>query len=91
MLLRLVRSAAAARARGAGVVEVAAVVVEVAVGAVVGAAEGVAAVEAVGLVVAGLDLGVEALVVVSDSSSSVGARPSRSSSSVSGWFSVGRV
>ncbi|CAI7924115.1 unnamed protein product [Closterium sp. NIES-54] len=50
------------------------------------AAEGVAAVQAVGLVVAGLDLGMEALVVIS-----VGARPSRPSSSVSGWFSVGRV
>ncbi|CAI7856792.1 unnamed protein product [Closterium sp. NIES-53] len=45
------------------------------------AAEGVAAVEAVGLVVAGLDLGVEALVVASDSSSSVGARPRCPSSS----------
>ncbi|CAI7755947.1 unnamed protein product [Closterium sp. NIES-53] len=40
VLLRLVRSAAAARARVAGVVEVAAVVVEVAVGAVVGAQSG---------------------------------------------------
>ncbi|CAI7795742.1 unnamed protein product, partial [Closterium sp. NIES-53] len=112
-LLPAVRSAAAARARVAGVVEVAAVEVEVAAGAVVGAAdevvlevglveavglvagvealvaaveaaEGVAAVEAVGLVVVGLDLGVEALVVVSGSSSSVGARPSRPSSSTCG-------
>ncbi|CAI7809770.1 unnamed protein product, partial [Closterium sp. NIES-53] len=102
--------AATARARVARVVEVAVVVVEVAVGAVVGAAvevveavevvaavglvaavgalvaaveaaQGVPAMEAVGLVVVGLDLGVEALVVVSDSSSSVGARPSRPSSS----------
>ncbi|CAI7866790.1 unnamed protein product [Closterium sp. NIES-53] len=120
LLCLLLRSAAAARARVAGVVEVAAVVVEVAVGAVAGAAvevveavevvaavglvaavgalvaameaaEGVAAVEAVGLVVVGLDLGVEALVVVSDSSSSVRARPSCPSSSLSGWFSVGRL
>ncbi|CAI7908517.1 unnamed protein product, partial [Closterium sp. NIES-53] len=52
--------------------------------AAVEAAEGVAAVEAVGLVVVGLDLGVEALVVVSGSSSSVGARPSRPSSSACG-------
>ncbi|CAI7844569.1 unnamed protein product [Closterium sp. NIES-54] len=36
------------------------------------------------------DLGVEALVVVWASSSSLGARPRRPSSSVSGWFSVGR-
>ncbi|CAI7732386.1 unnamed protein product [Closterium sp. NIES-54] len=120
VLLRLVRSAATARARVAGVVEEAAVVVEVAVGTVVGAAveeveavevvaavglvaaaealvaaveaaEGVAAVEAVGPVVVGLDLGVEALVVVGASSNSVGARPRRPSSSVSGWFSVGRA
>ncbi|CAI7914416.1 unnamed protein product [Closterium sp. NIES-54] len=73
---------------------VAAVGLVVAVGALVAemeAAEEVAAVEAMGLVVAGQDLGVEALVVVSDSSSSVGARPSRPSSSVSGWFSMGRV
>ncbi|CAI7862645.1 unnamed protein product [Closterium sp. NIES-53] len=111
--LRLVRSAAAARARVAGVVEEAAEVVEVAVGAVVGAAvevvevvevvaavglvaavgalvvaveaaEGLAAVEAVGLVVVGLDLGMEALVVVGASSSSVAARPSRPSSSTCG-------
>ncbi|CAI7812196.1 unnamed protein product, partial [Closterium sp. NIES-53] len=103
-------TASTARARVAGVVEEAAVVVEVAVGVVVGAAaegaeavevvavvgpvaevealvaaveaaEGVAAVEAVGPVVVGLDLSVEALVVVGVSSSSVGARlrrPSRS-------------
>ncbi|CAI7745567.1 unnamed protein product [Closterium sp. NIES-53] len=98
------------RARVAGVVEEAALVVEVAVGVVVGAAveeeeavevvaavgpvavvealvaaveaaEGVAAVEAVGPVVVGLDLSVEALAVVKASSSSVGARPRRPSSS----------
>ncbi|CAI7759316.1 unnamed protein product, partial [Closterium sp. NIES-53] len=61
VLLRLVRSAATARARVAGVVEEAAVVVEVAVGTVVGAAvdevEAVVVVAAVGLVAA-----VEALV-----------------------------
>ncbi|CAI7888768.1 unnamed protein product [Closterium sp. NIES-54] len=116
VLLRLVRSAATARARVAGVVEEAAVVVEVAVGMVVGAvvevevvaavgpvaevealvapveaAEGVAAVEAVGPVVLGLDFSVEALVVVTTSSSSVGARLKRPSSSVSGWFSVGQA
>ncbi|CAI7879996.1 unnamed protein product [Closterium sp. NIES-53] len=64
--------------------EVAAVGLVAAVGALVAAveaAEGVAVVEAVGLVVVGLDLGVEALVVVGPSSSSVGARPSRPSSS----------
>ncbi|CAI7915607.1 unnamed protein product, partial [Closterium sp. NIES-54] len=58
-----------------------------AVGALVAAmeaAEGVVAMEAVGLVVAGLDLDVEALVVVSNSSSNVGARPSRPSSSTCG-------
>ncbi|CAI7873819.1 unnamed protein product [Closterium sp. NIES-53] len=68
---------------------VAAVGLVVAVGALVAemeAAEEVAAVEAMGLVVAGQDLGVEALVVVSDSSSSVGARPSRPSSSTCGKF-----
>ncbi|CAI7740059.1 unnamed protein product [Closterium sp. NIES-53] len=98
VLLRLVRSAATARARVAGVLEEAAVVVEVAVGMVVGAAveeeeaveavlvaveaaEGVTAMEAVGPVVVGLDLSVEALVVVGASSSSVGARPRRPSSS----------
>ncbi|CAI7804961.1 unnamed protein product [Closterium sp. NIES-54] len=75
------------------VVEVVGLVVGVgALVVAVEAAEGVAAVEAVGLVVVGLDLGVEALVVVSgSSSSSIGARPSRPSSSVSGWFSVGRI
>ncbi|CAI7749579.1 unnamed protein product [Closterium sp. NIES-53] len=54
--------------------------------AAVEAAEGVSDVEAVGLVVAGLDLGVEAMVVVSDSSSSVRARPSRPSISTCGKF-----
>ncbi|CAI7837133.1 unnamed protein product [Closterium sp. NIES-54] len=57
------------------------------VGALVAAAEaalGVAVVEAVGLVVVGLDLGMEALVVATGSSSSVGARPSRPSSSICG-------
>ncbi|CAI7766404.1 unnamed protein product [Closterium sp. NIES-53] len=75
-------------------VVVAAVGLVAAVGALVAAVEaveGVAEVEAVGLVVVGLDLGMEALVVVSDSSGSVEARPSRRSSSVSGWFSVGRT
>ncbi|CAI7775825.1 unnamed protein product [Closterium sp. NIES-53] len=47
---------------------------------------GVAAVEAVGLVAVGLDL-----VVASGSNRSVGARPSRPSSCVSGCFSVGPV
>ncbi|CAI7913015.1 unnamed protein product [Closterium sp. NIES-54] len=45
----------------------------------------------VGLVVVCLDLGVEALVVVGASSRRVRVRPSRPNSSVSGWFSVGRV
>ncbi|CAI7859383.1 unnamed protein product [Closterium sp. NIES-53] len=120
-LLLLVQSAITARARVARVMEVDAMVVEVAavevvtgvglvVGVVVGAAVevveavevvaavglvagvgalvaaveaamGVAAVEAVGLLAVGLDLGVEALMVASGSSSSVGARPSRPSSS----------
>ncbi|CAI7732082.1 unnamed protein product [Closterium sp. NIES-54] len=101
----VVRSAALARARVAGVVEETAVVVEVAVGVAVGAvveeaeavevvaaveaAEGVAAVEAVGPVVVGLDLSVEALVVVGASSSSVGARFRRLSSSVSAAAALG--
>ncbi|CAI7932799.1 unnamed protein product [Closterium sp. NIES-54] len=113
-------SFASAAAAYVSVPEDIAVVVEVAVGAVVGAAveeveavkvvapvglvaaveplvaaveaaEGVAAVEAVGPVVASLDPSMEALVVVGASNSSVGARPRRPSSSVSGWFSVGRV
>ncbi|CAI7815017.1 unnamed protein product, partial [Closterium sp. NIES-54] len=52
------------------------------------AAEGVAAVEAVGPVVVGLDLSVEAVVAVGASSSSVGARLRRLSSSVNGWSGV---
>ncbi|CAI7899867.1 unnamed protein product [Closterium sp. NIES-53] len=52
--------------------------------AVVEAAVGVAAVEAVGLEAVGLALGMEALVVASGSSSSVGARPSHPSSSTCG-------
>ncbi|CAI7816499.1 unnamed protein product [Closterium sp. NIES-53] len=92
VLLQLVRSPTTARARVDGVVEEAAVVVEVPVGAVVGAAveemeavevvaavgpvaaveaaEGVAVVEVVVPVVVGLDLSVEALVVVGAGSSS---------------------
>ncbi|CAI7883888.1 unnamed protein product, partial [Closterium sp. NIES-54] len=50
--------------------------------AVVEAAEGVAAVEAVGPVVVGLDLGAQAVVVVGASTSSVVARPRRPSTSV---------
>ncbi|CAI7872458.1 unnamed protein product [Closterium sp. NIES-53] len=96
-LLPLVRSAAAERARVAGVVEVVAVVVEVAAGVVVGAAvEVVEAVEvvaavglvagvgAVGLVAVGLDLGVEAVVVASGISSILRSRTSRPSSSTCG-------
>ncbi|CAI7801801.1 unnamed protein product [Closterium sp. NIES-54] len=62
-------------------------------GALVAAVEavvGVAAVEAVGLVAVGLALGVVFLEVASVSSSSVGARPSRLSSFVSGFCSEGR-
>ncbi|CAI7923556.1 unnamed protein product [Closterium sp. NIES-53] len=75
---------------GAAVEEAEAVEVVAAVGpvaevealvAVVEAAEGVAAVEAVGPVVVGLDLSVEAVVVVGASSSSVGVRLRRLSSS----------
>ncbi|CAI7892335.1 unnamed protein product, partial [Closterium sp. NIES-53] len=75
---------------GAAVEEAEAVEVVAAVGpvaevealvAAVEAAEGVAAVEAVGPVVVGLDLSVEALVAVGASSSSVGARLRRPSSS----------
>ncbi|CAI7870521.1 unnamed protein product [Closterium sp. NIES-53] len=101
----MLRSAAAAKAR---VVEVAAVVVKVAAGAVLGAAVEVVAamglVVGVGVLVAaveaavgemavaavGLALGVLVLEVASVSSSSVGARPSRLSSLVSG-FCVGRL
>ncbi|CAI7871773.1 unnamed protein product [Closterium sp. NIES-54] len=100
-------SFASAAAADVSVPEDVTLVVEVAVGVAVGAAveeaevvevmaameaaEGVAAVEAVGPVVVGLDLSVEALVAVGASSSSVGARLRRLSSSVSGWFSVGRA
>ncbi|CAI7926833.1 unnamed protein product [Closterium sp. NIES-54] len=71
-LLLLVRSAAAAKARVAGVVEVAAVVVEVAAGVVVGAA--VEVVEAVELVAAvGLVAGVGALVAAVEAAVGVAA------------------
>ncbi|CAI7868591.1 unnamed protein product [Closterium sp. NIES-53] len=78
---------------GAAVEVVEAVEVVAAVGLVAGvgalvaaveAAVGVAAVEAVGLVAIGLDLGVEALVVASGSSSSDRARPSLPSGSTCG-------
>ncbi|CAI7753763.1 unnamed protein product, partial [Closterium sp. NIES-54] len=111
--LLLLRSAAAARARVARVVEVAAVVVEVEAGVVAGAAVevvaavglvegvgalvaaveaavGVAVVAAIRLVELGLALGMVVLEVASVSSSSVGARPRRPSSFVSG-FCVGRL
>ncbi|CAI5526796.1 unnamed protein product [Closterium sp. Naga37s-1] len=72
VLLRLVRSAAAARARVAGVVEVAAVVVEVEAGAVVGGA--VEVVEAVEVVAAvGLVAGVGALVAAVEAAKGVAA------------------
>ncbi|CAI7829745.1 unnamed protein product [Closterium sp. NIES-53] len=80
----------AASTRGAAVEEAEAVEVVAAVGpvvevealvAAVEAAEGVAAVEAVEPVVVGLDLSVEALVAVGASSSSVGVRLGRLSSS----------
>ncbi|CAI7858105.1 unnamed protein product [Closterium sp. NIES-53] len=58
--------------------------------AAVEAAEGVAAVEAEGSVVVDLDLDVEALVVVGASSSSVGARPRRPSSSTCGRYHTKR-
>ncbi|CAI7757403.1 unnamed protein product, partial [Closterium sp. NIES-53] len=64
---------------------VAAVGLVAGVGALVAAVEeavGVVAVKAVGLEAVGLDLGMEALVVASGSSSSVGATPSRPSSSL---------
>ncbi|CAI7762083.1 unnamed protein product, partial [Closterium sp. NIES-54] len=100
-LLLLVRSASVGRARVARVVDVeAGVVVGAAVevvaaaglvegvGALVAAVEaavGVAAVAAVGLVAVGRVLGVLVLQVASVSSSSVGARPSRPNSFVSGF------
>ncbi|CAI7848075.1 unnamed protein product, partial [Closterium sp. NIES-54] len=120
-LILPVGSAAAARARVAGVVAVAAgvvvvilcpysitvvraaveVVVAVEVVAVVGvvagvgalvAAVGVAVVLAEGVVVVGLELlSGEVLAVARGSSSSVGARPRRPRSFVSGFLSVGRL
>ncbi|CAI7868109.1 unnamed protein product, partial [Closterium sp. NIES-54] len=113
-LLLLVGSAAATRARVAGVVEVAAgvvvgeavkvveaVQVVAAVGVVAGvgalvaaavAAVGVTVVAAVGVVAVGMELlSREVLAVASVSSSSVGARPHRPSSFVSGFLSVGRL
>ncbi|CAI7815593.1 unnamed protein product [Closterium sp. NIES-54] len=108
-LLLLVGSAAAERARVAGVVEVAAgmvvgatVKVVGAVGVVAGvgalvaavvAVVGVAVVAADGVVAVGVELfRGEILVVASGSSSnSVGARPLRPSSFVSGFLSVGRL
>ncbi|CAI7735480.1 unnamed protein product, partial [Closterium sp. NIES-54] len=109
-LLLLVRSAAPARARVAGVVAVAtgvvvgaavevvevvaAVGVVAGVGALVAAVEaavGVAVVAAVGVVAVGLELSVEVLAEARGSSSSVGARPRRPSSFVSGLLSVGRL
>ncbi|CAI7866290.1 unnamed protein product [Closterium sp. NIES-54] len=83
---------------GAAVEEAEAVEVVAAVGlmaevealmAAVEAVEGVAAMEAVGPVVVGLDLSVEALVAVGASSSSVGARLRRLSSSVSAAAALG--
>ncbi|CAI7886552.1 unnamed protein product [Closterium sp. NIES-53] len=100
-MLLLVRSAAAAKARVAGVVVVAAAVVEVAAGVVVGAAVEVVATvgllvgvgalvavveAAVGVVAVGVELGVSVLGVASVSSSSVGARPRLPSS-----FNCGRL
>ncbi|CAI7862301.1 unnamed protein product, partial [Closterium sp. NIES-54] len=87
------------RGSGGTVEEVEAVEVVAAVGpvaavealvAAVEAVEGVAAVEAVGPVVVGLDLSVEALVAVGASSSSVGTRLRRLSSSTCGRFHTER-
>ncbi|CAI7730885.1 unnamed protein product [Closterium sp. NIES-53] len=102
-LLLLVRSAAAARARVAGVVEgaagvvvraavetveavevVAVVGVVVGVGALVAAVEAAVGVAAVAVVAVGLELSMEALEEASGNDSSVGARPLRLSSFVSG-------
>ncbi|CAI7853665.1 unnamed protein product, partial [Closterium sp. NIES-53] len=104
-LLPLVGSAATARARVAGVVEVAAGVVvgaavevvaavgvEAGVGALVAlveAAVGVAVVAAVGVVAVGLERSVEVLEEARGSGSSVGASPFRPNSLVNGCFSVG--
>ncbi|CAI7777419.1 unnamed protein product, partial [Closterium sp. NIES-53] len=105
-LLLLVGSAAAVRARVAGVVAVVAGVVvgaavelveAVEVVAVVGVVSGegalvVAVVAAVGVVAVGLELlSVEVLAVARRSSSSVGARPHHPSSFVSGFLIVGRL
>ncbi|CAI7828177.1 unnamed protein product [Closterium sp. NIES-53] len=104
-LLLLVRSAAAARARVAGVVgaaleAVAAVEVVAAVGVVEGvgaleaameAAVGVAVVAAVAVVAVGLELRVEVLEEASGNGSCVRARSLRPSSFVSGLLSVGRL
>ncbi|CAI7873832.1 unnamed protein product [Closterium sp. NIES-53] len=73
---------------------VAAVGVVVEVGALVAAvvaAVGVAVVAAVGLVTVGLELSVEVLEEARGSNSSVGARPHRPSSFVSGFLSMGRL
>ncbi|CAI7901993.1 unnamed protein product [Closterium sp. NIES-54] len=79
---------------GAAVEVVAAVGLLAGVGAMLAAVEaavGVAAVEAVGLVAVGLALGVVFLEVANVSNSNVRARPSRPSSFVSGFCSVGRL
>ncbi|CAI7847561.1 unnamed protein product [Closterium sp. NIES-54] len=85
---------------GAVVEVVEAVEVVAAVGAVAGvgalvaaveAAVGVAVVAAVGVVVVGLELSVEVLEEARGSSSSVGAKPRRPSSFVSGLLSVGHL
>ncbi|CAI7786656.1 unnamed protein product [Closterium sp. NIES-53] len=92
--LLLVQSAAAARARVAGVVAVAAGVVggaavqvvgAVEVVAVVGGVAGVGAVTAVGVVAVGLELRVEILEEARGSSSSIEARPRRPSSFRPRW------
>ncbi|CAI7819920.1 unnamed protein product [Closterium sp. NIES-54] len=97
--LLLVRSAVTARARVEGVVAVVAGVVVGAAVEVVGAVEvvavvgavGVAVVAVVGVVAAGLELCVEVLEEARGSSNSVGARPRRPSSFVSGLLSVGHL
>ncbi|CAI7799187.1 unnamed protein product [Closterium sp. NIES-53] len=77
-----------------GVEVVAALGVVAGVGALVAAVEaevGVAIVAAVGVVAVGQELRVEVLEETRGSSSSVGARPRRPSSFVSGFLSVGRM
>ncbi|CAI7847718.1 unnamed protein product, partial [Closterium sp. NIES-53] len=84
----------AAMAAVAAVEVVAAVGVVEGVGALVAALEaavGVAVVAVVEVVAVGLELSVEVLEEASSSGRSVGARPLRSSSFVSGCFSVGRL